>query len=464
MFDKEIYVTRRKKLREHLKGEKGIVVLPGNDESAMNYPDNPYRFRQDSNFLYFFGLDHAGFVGVIDLDEGDDRIYGNDIDVDDIIWMGEQPTVKEQAQAVGVTHTASLERLKDYLRHALEKGRKLHFLPFYRGDTVLKMSELTGLTPSELKERVSVPLIKGVVALRSYKGPEEVREIEAAMEIAYEMHTTVMKMARPGVLEREVAGTIEGIAAARGSGISFPIILTINGQTLHNHYHGNVMKEGRLLVTDAGAESLQHYASDITRTIPVSGKFDQRQKDIYEIVLKANTETISAARPGITNKNLHLMASRIIANGLKEVGLMRGDMDQAVSLGAVALFFPHGLGHMLGLDVHDMEGLGEDYVGYNEDVHRSKQFGMAYLRLARKLEPGFIFTIEPGIYFIPALIAKWKKEKKFTEFINYDKLEAYLDFGGIRVEDDVLVREDDAVVLGRPIPKTVEEIEAVMQG
>ncbi len=462
MFDKEIYIKRRLRIHDQLK--EGLVILPGNDESAMNYPANQYRFRQDSNFLYFFGLDHPGFVGVMDLENGNDHIFGNDVDMDDIIWMGDQPSVKEQAAQVGVTHTAPLAKLGDMLKTAMEKGRTLHFLPFYRGDTLLFMSEMTGLAPAKLRDMVSVPLIKAIVNLRSYKGEEEIREIEYAMEIAWEMHTTAMKMARPGVIEREIAGTIEGIAAARGNGISFPIILTINGQTLHNHYHGNELKAGRLMVTDAGAESLLHYASDITRTVPVSGKFDQRQKDIYEIVLEANTETINAARPGITNKNLHLMASRIIANGLKEVGLMRGDMDQAVSLGAVALFFPHGLGHMMGLDVHDMEGLGEDYVGYNDEVHRSKQFGMAFLRLARKLEPGFVFTIEPGIYFIPALIEQWRKEKKFTEFINYDKLDAFMDFGGIRIEDDVLIREDDAIVLGRPIPKTVEEVENMMKG
>lgn len=462
MFDKEIYIKRRLRIHDQLK--EGLVILPGNDESAMNYPANQYRFRQDSNFLYFFGLDHPGFVGVMDLENGNDHIFGNDVDMDDIIWMGDQPSVKEQAAQVGVTHTAPLAKLGDMLKTALEKGRTLHFLPFYRGDTLLFMSEMTGLAPAKLRDMVSVLLIKAIVNLRSYKGEEEIREIEYAMEIAWEMHTTAMKMARPGVIEREIAGTIEGIAAARGNGISFPIILTINGQTLHNHYHGNELKAGRLMVTDAGAESLLHYASDITRTVPVSGKFDQRQKDIYEIVLEANTETINAARPGITNKNLHLMASRIIANGLKEVGLMRGDMDQAVSLGAVALFFPHGLGHMMGLDVHDMEGLGEDYVGYNDEVHRSKQFGMAFLRLARKLEPGFVFTIEPGIYFIPALIEQWRKEKKFTEFINYDKLDAFMDFGGIRIEDDVLIREDDAIVLGRPIPKTVDEVEDMMKG
>ena len=460
MFDQEIYIKRRNGLRKQL--DSGIIVLPGNFESSMNYPDNPYRFRQDSNFLYFFGLDHAGYVGVIDLDEGKDMIFGDDIDMDDIIWMGAQSSVKDQAERVGVENTAPLDQLESLLKKALEKNRTIHILPFYRGDNVLFLSRITGKLPDELEKMISVPLIKAVVNLRSYKDAEEIREIEYAMDIAWEMHTTVMKMAKPGVIERELAGTIEGIAAARGNGISFPVILTINGQTLHNHYHGNILKEGRMMVTDAGAESLLHYASDITRTIPVSGRFDQRQKDIYEIVLKANTESIKAARPGMTNKNLHLMASRIMANGLKEVGLMRGDIDQAVSLGAIALFFPHGLGHMMGLDVHDMEGLGEDYVGYNDEVYRSKQFGMAFLRLAKKLEPGFVFTVEPGIYFIPALIEQWRQEKKFAEFINYDKLDAFMDFGGIRIEDDVFVKEDDVVVIGRPIPKTVEEIETIM--
>ncbi len=460
MFDQEIYIKRRNGLRGQL--DSGIIIFPGNFESSMNYPDNPYRFRQDSNFLYFFGLDHAGYVGVIDLDEGKDMIYGDDVDMDDIIWMGAQPSVHDQAESVGVKNTAPLDQLEVFLKKALEKNRIIHILPFYRGDNVLFLSRVTGKSPDELEKMISVPLIKAVINLRSYKGAEEIKEIEYAMDIAWEMHTTVMKMAKPGVIERELAGTIEGIAAARGNGISFPVILTINGQTLHNHYHGNILKEGRMMVTDAGAESLLHYASDITRTIPVNGRFDQRQKDIYEIVLKANTEAIKAARPGMTNKNLHLMASRIMANGLKEVGLMRGDIDQAVSLGAIALFFPHGLGHMMGLDVHDMEGLGEDYVGYNDEVHRSKQFGMAFLRLARKLEPGFVFTVEPGIYFIPALIEQWREEKKFAEFINYDKLDAFMDFGGIRIEDDVFVKEDDVEVIGRPIPKTVEEIETIM--
>ncbi len=460
MFNRDIYIKRREGLRQQL--DTGLIVLPGNFESSMNYPDNQYRFRQDSVFSYFFGLDHPGYIGVIDLDDGRDYIFGDEIDMDDIIWMGPQPSIHEQAEKVGVENTSRLNQLRDFLKKALTKNRTLHFLPFYRGDNILFMSEMTGKTPEDLKLLVSVPLIKAIVNLRSYKGEEEIREIEYAMDIAYDMHTTVMRMAKPGVVERELAGTIEGIAAARGNGISFPIILTINGQTLHNHYHGNVLKEGRMMVTDAGAESLLHYASDITRTIPVSGKFDQRQKDIYEIVLKANTETIKAARPGVTNKNLHLMASQIIANGLKEVGLMRGDIDQAVSLGANGLFFPHGLGHMLGLDVHDMEGLGEDYVGYNEEVHRSEQFGMSFLRLARKLEPGFVFTVEPGIYFIPPLIEQWRKEKKFAEFINYDKLDAFMDFGGIRIEDDVRVTEDDVVIIGKPIPKKVSEIEAIM--
>jgi len=305
-------------------------------------------------------------------------------------------------------------------------------------------------------------MIKGIVALRSIKDKFEIVEIEKAVDIAYEMHTTSMRMAMPGVVDREIAGTIEGISLGLGGPVSFPVILSIHGETLHNHYHGNVLKEGRMMVTDAGAETTMHYASDITRTVPVGGKFNQRQKEIYEIVLDANMKTIEATKPGITNKELHLMAAKVIASGLKDLGLMKGDIDAAVAAGAHAMFFPHGLGHMMGLDVHDMEGLGENYVGYDDEVKRSDQFGTAFLRLGRRHQPGFVFTIEPGIYFIPALIDQWKNEKKFTEFINFDKVEPYKDFGGIRIEDDILVTEDGYRVLGTPIPKTVSDIEETM--
>lgn len=460
MFSKEVYIQRRKALREKM--DSGIVILPGNSESPMNYPANAYKFRQDSTFLYFFGLDHPDFIGVIDVDHDKDYLFGDDVDMDDIIWMGPQPTLKELAEKVGVANTAPFSQAESYVKEGIQHKRPIHLLPQYRGDTKLLLSKVTGIRPFDLDVWFSEPLIKAVVALRSVKDEHEIGEIESAMEIAYEMHTTAMKMAKTGVQEREIAGLIEGIALTLGNGVSFPIILTINGQTLHNHDHSNFLKKGKMMITDAGAESLLHYASDITRTVPVDGKFDQRQRDIYEIVLKANTETIKNVKPEVTNKSLHLMAARIITQGLKELGIMKGDVDEAVSLGANALFFPHGLGHMMGLDVHDMEGLGENYVGYNEEFRRSEQFGLAYLRLAKKLEPGYVFTIEPGIYFIPALFEQWRSENKFSDFINYEKAEAYLDFGGVRIEDDILVTQDGYRVLGKPIPKTVEEIEAVM--
>jgi Xaa-Pro aminopeptidase len=348
------------------------------------------------------------------------------------------------------------------IKDAQSKGRKIHFLPPYRGKNVLLLQKLLNKSQDEIREMVSAELIKGVVKLRSVKEEVEIKEIEEAMETAYEMHTMAMKMAKPGVIEREISGTIEGIAMAKGTGVSFPIILSINGETLHNHYHGNTLVTGRMMVTDAGAESLLHYASDITRTVPVGGRFDQRQKDIYEIVLKANVEAIEMIKPGLTYKSIHLSAARIIGEGLKALGLMKGDINEAVNQGAHALFFPHGLGHMMGLDVHDMEGLGENNVGYDDEVQRSDQFGLAFLRLGKRLARGYVLTVEPGIYFIPALIDKWRSEGKFTDFINYDKVGAYRDFGGIRIEDDVLVTTDGHKILGQPIPKTVKEIEETM--
>lgn len=460
MFKPEIYRTRRDNLREKL--QSGLVLIPGNTEACMNYTANTYRFRQDSDFLYFFGLDHPDLAGVMDVDTGEDYIFGNDVDMDDIIWMGPQPTIKERALKAGITNSNPVKDLKGMLEDALTRGRKIHLLPPYRGKNILLLESLFGKKQVDIRHMVSEDLIRGVVALRSVKEDVEVGEIEKAMQTAYEMHTTAMKMAMPGVVEREIAGVIEGIALSRGAGVSFPVILSIHGETLHNHYHGNTLVEGRMMVTDAGAESLLHYASDITRTVPVGGKFNQRQKEIYEVVLKANVDAIRAIKPGIAYRDIHLLSARIIAEGLKELGLMKGDVADAVRQGAHALFFPHGLGHMMGLDVHDMEGLGENYVGYDEEVKRSDQFGLAFLRLAKRLKKGFVFTVEPGIYFIPALIDQWRNENKFAGFIDYNRVETYKDFGGIRIEDDVLVTQDGYRVLGKPIPKTVREIESTM--
>ncbi|MDF1573632.1 MAG: aminopeptidase P family protein [Bacteroidales bacterium] len=460
MFAKEVYWQRRKMLRA-LVGD-GVILLPGNEESAMNYGANTYHFRQDSSFLYFFGISRPGFYGVCDVDNDRDILYGNDFGIDDIIWMGEQPAVSELAARIGVDRSASVKDLANFLKEVRKSGRKIHLLPTYRGDQVLSLSNLMEVNYEELSKRVSRELIAAVVKLRSVKDKYEIEEMEKAVDVAWIMHTTAMKMGFPGNFERELAGAIEGIALSHGGPVSFPVILSMDGQTLHNHYHGNELKEGRMVVCDAGAETSRSYASDITRTFPVGGKFSSQQKDIYNIVLKANTETIKASIPGRTYREVHLMAARIIAGGLQDLGLMKGDLDEAVSAGAHALFFPHGLGHMLGLDVHDMEGLGENYVGYSSSVKRSDQFGLAYLRMGRELEPGFVVTNEPGCYFIPALIDQWKAEQKHGRFINYDQVDKYRGFGGVRIEDDVLITGSGSRVLGTPVPKTVEEVEETM--
>jgi Xaa-Pro aminopeptidase len=457
MFNKEVYIERRKKLRKEL--SSGVALFLGNEEAAFNYPANQYHFRQDSHFLYFFGIDHPGFAGIVDIDEGKELIFGNDFDIDDIIWMGQQPTVAEQALEVGVENTGTMSQLVDFVNSALKNGRKVHFLPPYRGETTITLSELLNIKPSQVKANSSEELIKAVVKLKEIKDDYEIAEIEKAVDIAYLMHTTAMKMAKPGIREQEIAGTIEGISLALGGPVSFPIILSMNGQTLHNHYHGNILEEGRMMVCDAGSETQEHYSSDLTRTTPVGGKFNSRQKEIYEIVLDANIKAIEAVKPGVLYRDVHFIAARTIVEGLKAAGLMKGNVEEAVAVGAHTLFMPHGLGHMMGMDVHDMEGLGEDFVGYDETVKRSKEFGTAYLRLAKALKPGYVLTVEPGIYFIPALIDKFKSENKFNDFVNYDKVEKYKDFGGIRIEDDVLVTEKSYKVLGKPVPKSVADVE-----
>jgi Xaa-Pro aminopeptidase len=459
MFKSEVYIKRREEL--HKKMKTGIALFIGNTEAPLNYPDNTYHFRQDSDFLYFFGLDIPGLAGVMDFDSGESRIFGNDFDMDDIIWMGPQPTIRELSLKCGITRSDSLDKLELAIRDALSGKRRVHFLPPYRGETKMTLGSLLKENPCQMKTHASVDLIKAVVSMRSIKEKVEIEEIEKAVDIAYEMHVTAMKMCKPGVREQDIFGILEGIALAKGGGTSFPIILSMDGQTLHNHAHGNVLKKGRMMVTDAGAETKLHYASDITRTTPVGGKFSRQQKEIYEIVLKANTEAIKATRPGISNRDLHFMACTIMVTELKALGLMKGNVDEAVAAGAHALFMPHGLGHMMGLDVHDMEALGENYIGYNDEVKRSDQFGTAFLRFALPYKPGHVFTVEPGCYFIPELISKWKGEGKFTDFIVYDKLEKYKTVGGIRIEDNVLITDSGHKLLGKPIPKTVKEVESV---
>jgi Xaa-Pro aminopeptidase len=438
-----------------------VILFLGNDESPMNYTDNQYPFRQDSSFLYFFGLDSPGLAAVIDVDEGTECLFGNDLTVDDIVWTGPQPTLAERRGEVGVGQSAPLDQLQAILGKAKDQGRAIHYLPQYRGDNILDIQRLLGIGPAEIATGASKALIRAVVAQRSIKGSEEIAEIEAAVNITREMHVLAMKMSKPGLYERDIAGALAGLALSRGGRLAFPTIFSIHGETLHNHYHGNQMSAGDIAVNDSGAESAGHYAGDITRTIPVSGKFSQRQREIYAIVFDAQEKAIAAVRPGVEFRDVHRLACTRLLSGLKDLGLIKGDPDEAVDAGVHTLFFQCGLGHMMGLDVHDMEGLGEQYVGYTDTVKRNPEFGWKSLRLAKALEPGFVLTVEPGLYFIPELIDRWKAAEKCLPFVDYHKVQQYRDFGGIRLEDDILVTEDGHRLLGKPIPKTIEEVEDI---
>ncbi|HUT46871.1 MAG TPA: aminopeptidase P family protein [Sedimentisphaerales bacterium] len=459
MFSADVYIERRKRLRTDV--QAGVILFLGNEESPMNYTDNQYPFRQDSSFLYFFGLDCPGLAAVIDIDQGTEYMFGDDLTVNDIIWMGPQPALKEKCRETGISETAGLDKLPDVLKKAAKQDREIHFLPQYRPENVLKIQQLLGIPPSAIAGRVSELLIKAVVAQRSIKSEQEIEQIEAALDISYEMQTLAMRMSKPGIYERQVASAMEAVVLSCGSALSFPTIFSIHGETLHNHYHGNKMQAGDMAVNDSGAESALHYASDITRTVPISGKFSQKQKEIYAIILNAHERAIEAVRPGVEFREIHLLACTALASGLKDLGLMKGDIEQAVLAGAHTLFFQCGLGHMLGLDVHDMEGLGEEYVGYTDSIKRNPEFGFKSLRLAKALEPGFVITVEPGIYFIPELIDRWKAAQKNSQYINYELLETYRDFGGIRIEDDVLVTKTGHRVLGRTIAKTIDEVEDI---
>ena len=462
MFDAKIYRSRRKDLSSRL--NTGIIVLLANEESPMNYRDNMYHFRQDSSFLYYFGLNEPGMIGVIDVDEGKEFLFGYEYTIDDTIWMGPKPSLKERGALVGISDVVNIDKADVKIGEWIAKGRRMHFLPPYRPEHELKIQSLLGIHISQIDAHKSRELIKAVVAQRSVKTEQELAELEAAHAITREMHITAMQKTRAGLYEREIVALLRSIATAGGGNPAFPVIFTVHGETLHNHYHGHKMTDGRLVVNDSGAESAAGYAADITRTFPVNGKFSQQQRDIYEIVLRAEKSCIEALKPGINNREIHLLAARIITEGLKSLGLMKGDVQQAVKQGAHALFFPHGIGHMMGLDVHDMENLGENYVGYDDQNTRSSQFGLASLRLAKILQPGFVLTIEPGIYFIPALIDKWRADDKHGTFINYPAIEKYRTFGGVRIEDDVVVTADGYRIIGKTIPKEIQEVEQTCQG
>lgn len=461
MFSKETYINRRDLLKKSV--NNGIILILGNTYTPMNYPSNTFPFRQDSNFIYFFGLNQANLAAVIDIDNNKEILFGDNVDIEDIIWMGNQPSINENAEKVGINITNTFKELDNYIKSAINKKQKIHFLPPYRAENKIFLSNLLNIGISSHKENSSIELIKAIVKQREIKSSEEIKHIDEIMDIAYEMHTSAMKMAMPGVYEREIAGTIEGIALKYGGTVSFPVIVSKSGEILHNHYHGNILKQNDLLLCDAGFESEMYYATDHTRTIPVGGKFTNKQKDIYQIVLDANNKATELTKPEITYQSIHLEAAKVIASGLKDLGLMKGNVDDIVKSGAHAMFFPHGLGHMMGLDVHDMEDLGENLVGYDNEISRIDQFGTAYLRLGKKLKPGFVLTNEPGIYFIPALIDKWKNEKINNEYINFDKVNEYRDFGGIRLEDDLLITDNGCRMLGKKrIPITIDELEKII--
>lgn len=459
MFPESVYKTRRSQLKSNFDG--GILLFLGNPESPRNFLANVYPFRQDSTFLYYWGLDKPDLVAVIDVDDDQEIIFGNDPSIDEIVWTGPLPSLAEKAEMVGVSRVGSLAELESFLSGALQQKRDIHFLPQYRSENKLKIKHFLNFEPEQVNEKASVSFIKAVVEQRSCKSDEEIAEIEKALEITRELHLLAMQKTRPGIYERDVVADLEGGAFARGVQMSFAPIFSIRGEVLHNPHYHNKMKTGDMVVCDMGVESTLYYASDITRTIPVSGKFTEQQRDIYQIVLEAQKQALTAIKPGVKFKDVHLLASKVLATGLKQLGLMQGDVDEAVANGAHALFFQCGLGHMMGLDVHDMEALGEDYVGYDEQVQRSKQFGLCYLRLGKAVQPGFVITVEPGLYFIPVLIDHWRAGKKFEPFICYDEVEKFKHFGGIRIEDNVLVTDTGARVLGEPLAKEISEVEEV---
>lgn len=466
MFNKSTYIRRRETLVENMakvteEGKRGVALFIGNVEAPAQYKDNCYKFRQDSTWLYYFGIDNPQYAAILDLDSGDVKIYANDVEIDDIIWMGPQPSVASIAALAGVEKSAPYAELDNDVAKAKSQGRQIHFIPPSRYYNTLKVAKLLGCTPDELKP--SEALIKSIISMRLVKEDCEIEQIDHACELGYLMHTAARQNTKVGVMEQEIVGIMEGVSLSKGWGVSFPTILSQHGETLHNHMHDKVIVPEKLLVIDAGTENNMHYASDFTRTLPTGGKFTSRQRDVYDIVASANNYAFSLTKPGVTYREIHLATEAHILEGLKGLDLVRGNVEDMVEAGICGMFMPHGLGHNMGLDVHDMEDFGEDYVGYDDDQKRAPRLGLGSLRMARKLKPGHVITDEPGIYFVPALIEKWKEEGTDKGFVNFEKLESYYDFGGIRLEDDVLVTEDGARRTGsKRLPILSEEVEAAM--
>ena len=462
LFSKSTYVERRNELKK-LVGS-GLIVLFGNNDSPANYPSNTYKFRQDSSFLYYFGLHRNGLVGVIDVDNDREYLVGDEIDIEDIVWYGSVTSVAEMAEMTGVARTAAMRELPAIVESAKAQGEEVHFLPPYRFDNQIQIMDLLGIHPSQQKAAASLKLIAAVVKMRTTKTEEEIAELERAAEIGYEMHTTAMRLCRPGITEQYIGGMVDGIANAYGCMVSFQTIATQHGEVMHGNPSTAKLEAGRLMLVDAGAETNENYCSDNTRTTPVSGVFTQKQKDIYNIVVECHDHVLEVAKPGVKWWDVHFAVCRIITERLQQLGLMKGDVEESLKAGAHAMFLPHGLGHSMGMDVHDMEGLGQVYVGFDNEVRPSTQFGTNALRFGRRLQKGFVVTDEPGIYFIPAIIDDWKKNGTNAQFLNFDKIDEYRDFGGIRIEDDVLITDEGCRFIGsKRIPYHVEDVEEFMR-
>lgn len=461
-FPLSTYKRRRDRLKRDVGG--GLLLFLGNGEVGINYTDNTYPFRQDSTFLYFFGISQPGLAAIIDIDEDREIVFGNELTIDDIVWTGAVPTVGEMSRDVGIQETMPMRLLSNYLNHSRSKGQVIHFLPPYRADHRIWLWELLQVEPAAQDKNASIPFITAVVVQRNHKDSEELACIEQAVDLSTEMHLAAYRTVRPGMHEAEVAATVAEVAARQGHALAFPTIATICGQVLHNHGFIHAMAQGDIFLLDAGAEGPGHYAGDLSSSMPVGHRFSSRQEEIYTIHLESFSAAVDMLRPGTPFLDVHLAAATKIAEGMKGLGLMKGDPAEAAAIGAYALFFPCGVGHMMGLDVHDMENLGEQYVGYAEGERKSTQFGFKSLRLARPLEPGFVFTVEPGIYFIPELMDQWEAERRFADFICYDKLHAWRDFTGLRNELNYVITTDGAKCLGNlRKPMTLDEVYAAKE-
>lgn len=445
-FPREIYVQRRAQLSTSL--SSGKILLLGNGHTAINFKDNYNQFRQDSCFLYYLGINLPYVHAVIDIDNEQVTLYGDEVTMDDIIWIGDQEPLQQIAEAAGISKVKPLAQL------SADLTGKIYYLPPYRAEHKLLLSQL--LDTHKLSP--STELIKSIAEQRNTKAPEEIKELHRAATISNRVHEQVIRQTHIGCHEYELVAKATEVAYAHQTRWAYSPILTTQGQILHNHNHSLQAQEGDMILFDGGVELESGYCGDLTRTFPVGNKFTSLQKELYQITLDAYKTAVDLCHPGTAFKSIHLKASEKLVEGLIALGWMKGDPEEAVAAGAHTVFFQCGLGHMIGLDVHDMENLGEEYVGYDGEA-KSTEFGLKSLRLGRNLKTGYCMTIEPGIYVIPQLIDLWAAENKHASFIDYKQVVAHKDFGGIRIEDDFTITENGAEKLGDHLALEISEIE-----